>query len=111
LFVNGLVGVAAMMNNILNAIVIVALVGTFVLAPTHRLVVSHDTLSGGAVHQAVASQNDRGKSAAIAAIEAAGYENIRLLAREANGNWRAKAYRTAGEVTVLVDERGRVLVE
>lgn len=100
-----------MMNNLFNAIVIVALVGTFVLAPTHRLVVSHDTVADSALHQTAASQNDQGKSAAIAAIEAAGYENVRLLAREANGYWRAKAYRTSGEVTVRVDDRGWVLVE
>ena len=100
-----------MMNNLLNAIVIAALVGTFVMAPTHRLVVSRDTIADGAVHQAVVSQNDQGKSAAIAAIQAAGYENVRLLAREANGHWRAKAYRTSGEVTVRVDDRGWVLVD
>jgi hypothetical protein len=97
-----------MMNNVLNAIVIVALVGTFVLAPTHRLVVSRDTISDSAVHQAAMSQNE---SAAIAAIEAAGYENVRLLAREANGHWRAKAHRISGEVTLRVDDRGWVLVE
>jgi hypothetical protein len=100
-----------MMNNLFNAIVIVALVGTFVLAPTHRLVVPHDTISDAAAHQAALSQNDHGKSAAIAAIEAAGYENVRLLSREANGHWRAKAYRTSGEVTLRVDDRGWVLVE
>lgn len=99
-----------MMNNLLNAIVIVALVGTFVLAPTHRLVVSRDAVSEASQHQA-APQADQGQSAAIAAIQAAGYENIRLLAREANGHWRARAYRTAGEVTVTVDTSGRVLVE
>ena len=100
-----------MMNNLLNAIVIVALVGTFVMAPTHRLVVSRDTPAEGSMHQATVPQHDQGQSAAIAAIEAAGYENVRLLAREANGHWRAKAFRTAGEVTVRVDTNGRVLVE
>ena len=100
-----------MMNNLFNAIVIVGLVGTFVLAPTQQLVVSRDTVADGAVHQAAVSQNDQGRSAAIAAIQAAGYENVRLLAREANGHWRARAYRTSGEVTVTVDDRGWVLVE
>jgi hypothetical protein len=100
-----------MMNNLFNAIVIVALVGTFVLAPTQQLVVSRDAATDGAVHQAVVTQNDQGKSAAIAAIQAAGYENVRLLTREANGHWRAKAYRTSGEVTLRVDDRGWVLVE
>ncbi len=100
-----------MMNNVLNAIVIVALVGTFVLAPTHRLVVSRDAISDSALHEAAVSQNDQGKSAAIAAIEAAGYENVRLLAREDNGHWRAKARRISGEVTLRVDDKGWVLVE
>jgi hypothetical protein len=100
-----------MMNNLLNVIVIGALVGTFVLAPAQRLVAPHDTVLDVSPSQAAVPQNDHGKSAAIAAIEAAGYENVRLLARATNGSWRAKAYRTAAEVTVTVDGMGRVSVE
>ena len=100
-----------MMNNLLNLIVMGALVGTFVLAPTQTLVTPRDTDLDIPRGQVAVSQNDHGKSAAIAAIEAAGYENVRLLVRATNGSWRAKAQRTAAEVTVTVDGMGRVSVE
>ena len=57
------------------------------------------------------SRNSRDKDAARAAIEADGYKRVRIVDKGANGTWRAKAYRGATEVEVIVDGAGRVLTQ
>jgi hypothetical protein len=51
------------------------------------------------------------KSAARAAIEADGYRGVTVLGRGTDGTWRAKAYRGATEVRLMVDDAGRVSME
>ena len=51
------------------------------------------------------------KSAVRAAIEADGYRTVTVLGRGTDGAWRAKAYRGATEVRLLVDDAGRVSME
>jgi hypothetical protein len=135
-----------MMNNLFNAIVIVALVGTFVMAPTPEPVPARSrpaVWAPPAVSRVTAPPVDlaanqppipfvRGvrppplavaedrpnevslppagldRAAAKAAIEADGYKGVNVLAKEAGGTWRAKAYRGATEVQVTVDGTGRV---
>lgn len=133
-----------MMNNLFNAIIIVGLVGTFVMAPvsepaptpprpTETPIVSRTTAISvdlpanqppipvvrGArpsstakaevpVNEAALPPAGLDRSAAKAAIEADGYKGVNVLGKEADGTWRAKAYRGATEVQVSVDGAGRV---
>ena len=53
-------------------------------------------------------QDDVDKTAAKAAIEADGYKGVTVLAKGADGTWRAKAYRGKTEVQLTVDGAGRV---
>jgi hypothetical protein len=56
-------------------------------------------------------QGDLDKKAAQAAIEADGYKRVRVLAKAADGSWRAKAHRGSTEVQLTVDGTGRVTLE
>lgn len=91
-----------MMNYILNAIVVAALLGTFILAPAPQPspppVASRPSEASPAIDSA----------AVKAAIEAYGYSEVSALAPGADGTWRAKAYRGATEVRLTVDGTGRV---
>lgn len=92
-----------MMNHLFNAIIIVALVGTFVLAPASQPppVVSRPS--------EMATASPAIDSAAVkAAIEACGYSEVSVLAAGTDGTWRAKAYRGATEVQLTVDGTGKV---
>ena len=60
--------------------------------------------------QRTRDDSDR-KSAVRAAIEADGYRTVTVLGRGTDGAWRAKAYRGATEVRLLVDDAGRVSME
>jgi hypothetical protein len=94
-----------MMNNLFNAIVIVALVGTFVLAPLPKP--SPPSVASAPPDTAVAAPAF--DSAAIkAAIEASGYSEVGVLTPGTDGTWRAKAYRGTTEVQVIVDGTGKV---
>lgn len=57
------------------------------------------------------SRNSLDRQAAKSAIEADGYKRVRIVDKGANGTWRAKAYRGATEVEVVVDSAGRVRTE
>lgn len=94
-----------MMNNLFNAIVIAALVGTFVLAPLPQS--SPPSVVAGPTETAVAAPAF--DSAAVkAAIEASGYSEVGVLTPRTDGTWRATAYRGATEVQVIVDGTGKV---
>jgi len=94
-----------MMNNLLNAIVIFALVGTFVLAPAPQP--SPPSVASRPSEMATASPAI--DSAAVkAAIEACGYSEVSMLAPGTDGTWRAKAYQGATEVRLTVDGTGKV---
>ena len=94
-----------MMNNLFNAIVIVTLIGTVVLAPMPQS--PPPSVSSRPSETAVASPAID-SAAAKAAIEAYGYSEVSVLAPGADGTWRAKAYRGATEVQLTVDGTGRV---
>ncbi|MBY0319265.1 MAG: hypothetical protein K2X72_11115 [Reyranella sp.] len=94
-----------MMNNLLSAIVILVLVGTFVLTPSPQPTLT--TLSR-APAEAVAVAPVTDDTAAKAAIEASGYREVTGLIKAADGTWRAKAYIGTAEVQLVVDTRGRV---
>jgi hypothetical protein len=95
-----------MMNNLFSAIVIIALVGTFVLAPAPQPL-PPSVASGPTETAAVSSAID--KAAAKAAIEACGYGEVSALTKAADGTWRARAYMGTAEVQLTVDMAGRVL--
>ena len=59
----------------------------------------------------VQAQSDLDVKAAKAAIEADGYKAVNVLGKGGNGTWRAKAYRGATEVQLVVDITGRVSAE
>ena len=118
------VGAGEMTHNILNLIVLAALVGTFAAAPmpepAWRSLASRATTPD----PAVASRGPAGSGAvegvsprkaqaraAQAAIEADGYERVSVLGRGSDGTWRAKAYKGTSEVRLTVDGRGRVSAE
>jgi hypothetical protein len=94
-----------MMNNLFNAIVIVALVGTFVLAPVSQPAPPSPRPPAEAVAVAPAIDD----TAAKAAIEASGYREVSGLTKAADGTWRAKAYFGTAEIQLVVDAKGRVL--
>jgi hypothetical protein len=94
-----------MMNNLFNAIVIVALVGTFVLAPAPQPL--PPSVASRPSETAIASPAID-SAAAKAAIEACGYSEVSVLAPGTDGTWRAKAYRGAMEVQLIVDGTGKV---
>lgn len=94
-----------MMNNLFNAIVIVTLIGTFILAP--MLQSSPSSVASRPSETAVASPAID-SAAAKAAIEAYGYNEVSALAPGAGGTWRATAYRGTAEVQVTVDGTGKV---
>ena len=96
-----------MMNNLFNTIVIVALVGTFLLAPTPQPAPPLVASLPPAESVAVAPSIDG--TAARAAIEASGYSEVSGLTKAADGTWRAKAYFGRAEVQLVVDAKGRVL--
>ncbi|CAN5784306.1 hypothetical protein BH11PSE3_BH11PSE3_19420 [soil metagenome] len=142
-----------MMKPLLSVIVVVALVGTFVLAPKPRplaqpvasrpaasppaLIVGATDSAGFSLstnlpvplgrgvraapmspelverpnhtEAAVAVGVDMG--AARMAIEGDGYKGVSGLAKDANGRWRAKAYRGTVEVRLIVDSAGSVSAE
>jgi len=145
-----------MLNNLFNAIALVALIGAAFLAPgpDSPPAASPATRSGATVgsvsrasvpvstastelraqqqpvpvvrsapaRPAAAASDDQARTeaktpspggldraAARVAIEADGYKSVRIVEKAANGTWRAKAYRGATEVVVVVDEAGRVL--
>jgi hypothetical protein len=104
-----------MMHNLFNAIVIFALVGTFVLAPTPQLAPTapqpRATVAEVQVNEAALPRNGLDQASAKAAIEADGYSGVSVLGRESDGSWRARAYRGAIEVHVTVDSTGRVLAQ
>jgi len=93
-----------MMNNLFNAIVIVALLGTFLLAPTPQ-----PAPPSRAPAESIAAAPAIDGTAARAAIEASGYSEVSGLTKTADGAWRAKAYFGKSEVRLLVDGKGRVL--
>jgi hypothetical protein len=94
-----------MMNNLFNAIVIVALIGTFFLAPMPQP--SQPSVASRPSETAIALPAiDR--AAAMAAIEACGYSEVSVLARGTDGTWKARAYWGATEVHLTVDGTGRV---
>lgn len=97
-----------MMNNLFNAIVIVALVGTFVLAPAPQP--WPPSVASRPSETAVALPAIDGV-AARAAIEACGYSEVSVLVPGAGGTWRAKAYRGATEVQLTVDGMGKVSLQ
>jgi hypothetical protein len=103
---------ANMMNNLFNVIVIFALVGTFVLAPTPQPApISPQppaTVVELQVNEAALPRDGLDRASARAAIEADGYRSVSFLGRESDGSWRARAYRDAIEVQVIVDSAGRV---
>lgn len=78
-------------------------------APTRPAVAALDDLSRPEAK--APSQSGLDREAAKVAIEADGYKRVRIVEKAANGAWRAKAYRGAAEVVVMVDEAGRVLTE
>jgi hypothetical protein len=94
-----------MMSNLFNAIVIVALVGTFALAPTPQPSLS--PVASRPSETAIASPAIDG-AAAKAAIEACGYSEVSVLASGTDGTWRAKAYWGTTEVQLTVDGMGKV---
>ena len=96
-----------MMNNLFNAIVIVALLGTFLLAPTPQPAPS--SLASRAPAESIAVAPAIDGTTARAAIEASGYSAVSGLTKAADGTWRAKAYVGKAEVRLTVDTRGRVL--
>jgi hypothetical protein len=112
-----------MSYNILNLIVLAALVGTFAAAPmpepAWRSLASRATVSDPvvasrtpAVPEAKAQAADGlDRRAALAAIEADGYERVSVLGKGTDGTWRAKAYKGTSEVQLTVDGRGRVSAE
>lgn len=54
------------------------------------------------------TQDELDRRAAKAAVEADGYKRVTVLGRTSAGAWRAKAYRGATEVSLVVDGTGRV---
>jgi hypothetical protein len=96
-----------MMNNLFNAIVIVALLGTFLLAPMPQPTLP--SVAPRAPAESIAVAPDIDGTAARAAIEASGYSEVSGLTKAADGTWRAKAYVGKSEVRLLVDGKGRVL--
>jgi hypothetical protein len=48
------------------------------------------------------------KKAAKVAVEMDGYKRVTIAGRTSSGGWRAKAYRGATEVLLVVDGTGRV---
>ena len=52
-----------------------------------------------------------GEKSAKAAVEADGYKGVRLLNKDANGNWQARAMRGSTEVSLTVDKRGGVRLD
>jgi hypothetical protein len=96
-----------MMNNLFNAIVIVALLGTFLLAPTPQPAPPSVASQPSAESIAVVPAID--DTAARAAIEASGYSEVKGLIKAADGTWRARAYFGKAEVKLVVDAQGRVL--
>ena len=93
------------MNNLFNAIVIVVLVGTFLLAPAPQP--SLPSVASRPPETAVASPAID-SAAAKAAIEACGYSEVSALAPGVDGTWRARAYRGAMEVQLTLDGACRV---
>jgi hypothetical protein len=96
-----------MMNNLFNAIVIVALLGTFLLAPMPQPAPPSVASRAPAESIAVAPAIDG--MAAKAAIEASGYSEVSGLTKTADGTWRARAYYGKAEVMLVIDGKGRVL--
>lgn len=95
-----------MMKNLLSAIVMVVLVGTFMLAPA-----SPPTPAGTsrAPAESLAAAPIIDGSAARAAIEASGYRDVSDLVKATDGTWRARAYIGTAEVQLIVDASGRVV--
>jgi hypothetical protein len=91
-----------MMNNLFNAIVIVVLVGTFVLAPALQPPMASRPSEMATASPAIDS------AAVKAAIEACGYSEVSVLASGTDGTWRAKAYWGTTEVQLTVDGMGKV---
>lgn len=56
-------------------------------------------------------QDGSDRTAAMGAIEADGYKGVTLIAKGADGTWRAKAYRGKDEVRLIVDGMGKVSTE
>jgi hypothetical protein len=96
-----------MMNNLFNAIVIVALLGTFLLAPTPQP--APPSVASRPPSESIAVAPAIDDTAARAAIEASGYSEVKALTKAADGTWRAKAYFGKAEVKLVVDAKGRVL--
>jgi hypothetical protein len=96
-----------MINNLFNAIVIVALLGTFLLAPMPQP--APPSLASRAPAESIAVAPAIDGVTAKAAIEASGYSEVSGLARAVDGTWRAKAYFGKAEVRLVVDGTGRVL--
>jgi hypothetical protein len=94
-----------MMNNLFNAIVIVALLGTFLLAPTPQ----PPSLASRPPAESIAAAPAIDGTAARAAIEASGYSEVSALTKAADGTWRARAYFGKAEVRLVVDAKGKVL--
>jgi len=95
-----------MMNFVLNAIVVAALIGTFLLAPAPP----PQSAASRPAEPAVAS-SAVDDTAAKAVIEASGYREVSGLTRTGDGTWRAKAYIGTAEVRLMVDARGKVVPE
>ena len=96
-----------MMNNLFNGIVIVALLGTFLLAPTPQP--APPSLASRTPAESIAAAPAIDGTAARTAIEASGYSEVKALTKAADGTWRAKAYFGKAEVKLVVDAKGRVL--
>lgn len=52
--------------------------------------------------------DDLDKKAAKLAVEMDGYKRVTIVGKTSSGAWRAKAYRGATEVLLVVDGTGRV---
>ena len=96
-----------MMNNLFNAIVIVALLGTLLLAPAPQP--APPSVAPRPPSESIADAPAIDGTTAKAAIEASGYSEVSGLTKAADGTWRANAYFGKAEVKLVVDGKGRVL--
>ena len=55
--------------------------------------------------------DDLDKKAAKLAVEMDGYKRVTIVGKTSSGAWRAKAYRGATEVLLVVDVTGRVFTD
>ena len=119
-----------MTNNILNLIVLTALVGTFASrsdagAGVAIPGVTRDNIRPrgrfarpcrvGCCGRSFASESAGtgrfGDASRPGGNRSSGYERVSVLGKGSDGTWRAKAYKGTSEVRLTVDGRGRVSAE